>query len=176
MSFDPDKCEVIRIKKRKRNPTVFEYILHGKILKLVSCAKYLGITVSQDLSWTKHINQATTKSNFIKRNIQTNSRKLKEIAYKTYVRPLTEYAASIWDPWQKKYIHQLEMILHRALRYIFNDYSYTSSVSSMLSELNLPTLGKRKKTSSLVMLYKIHHNLVKIPLPAPPPPMTFNLP
>ena len=32
---------------------------------------------------------------FIKRNIQTNSHKLKEIAYKTYVRPLTEYAASV---------------------------------------------------------------------------------
>ena len=57
-------------------------------LKSVNCAKYLGITVSQDLSWTKRIIQVTTKSNnilkFIKRNIQTNSCKLKEIAYKTY--------------------------------------------------------------------------------------------
>ena len=35
----------------------------------------------------------------------------------------------------------------------------------MLSELKLPTLEKRRKISSLVMLYKIHHNLVKIPLP-----------
>ena len=56
------------------------------------------------------------------------------------------------------------MIQHRNLRYIFNDYSYTSSVSSMLSELNLPTLVKWRKNSSLVMLYKIHHNLVRIPL------------
>ena len=128
----------------------------------------LNIWVSHDLSWTKHINQVTTKSNntlkFNKRNIQTNSRKLKEIAYKTYVRPSTEYAASVWDPWQKKYIHQLEMIQHRTLGYIFNDYSYTSSVSSMLSELNLLTIEKWRTILSLVMLYKIHHNPVKIPL------------
>ena len=110
MSFNPNKCEVIRNTK-KRNPTIFEYVLHGKILKLVSCVKYLGITVSQDLSWTKHVNQVTTKSNntmkFIKRNIQTNNRKPKEIAYRTYIIhvPLTEYAASVWDPWQKKYIY-----------------------------------------------------------------------
>ena len=37
MSFNPDKCEVIWITK-KRKPTIFEYIYHGKILKLVSCA------------------------------------------------------------------------------------------------------------------------------------------
>ena len=65
----------------------------------------------------------STKSNntlkFNKRTIQTNSGKLKEIAYKTYVRLLTEYAASVWDPWQKKYIYQLVMIQHVALRYIF---------------------------------------------------------
>ena len=32
---------------------------------------------------------------FIKCNIQTNNPKLKESAYKTYVRPLVEYAASV---------------------------------------------------------------------------------
>ena len=99
------------------------------------------------MSWGKHIDQITTKTNnslnFIKRNIRTNNVKLKESAYKTYVRPLFEYAASVWDPWQNKYIEKNEMIQHRAVRYIFNDFSFTSSVSNMLSKLNLPTLQKR---------------------------------
>ena len=89
--------------------------------------------------------------NFIKRNIQTNNAKLKESAYKTYVRPLVEYAASVWDPWQDKYIDKIEMIQHRAIRYIFNDYSYLSSVSNMLSKLNLHTLQKRRQIISLTM-------------------------
>ena len=89
----------------------------------------------------------TTKSNntlkFIKRNIQTNIHKIKETAYKTYDRPLLEYLATVWDPWQTKYINQIEMEQHRAVRYIFNDYNFTSSVSSKLNQLALPTLEKR---------------------------------
>ena len=66
-------------------------------------AKYLGIQISDDSAWSKHITQMTTKSNntlkFIKRNNQTNIHKIKETAYKTYVRPLLEYSATVWDPW-----------------------------------------------------------------------------
>ena len=105
MSFNPDKCEVIRVTNKKK-PTIFKYMLHGVSLKETDSAKYLGVNISRDLSWGKHIDQITTKTNnslnFIKRNIRTNNIKLKESAYKTYVRPLVEYAASVWDPWQKK--------------------------------------------------------------------------
>ena len=142
---------------------------HGITLQLTKNAKYLGIQISDDLAWSKHINQMTTKSNntlkFIKRNIQTNIHKIKETAYKTYVRPLLEYSATVWDPWQKKYINQIEMVQHRAIRYIFNDYNFTSSVSSMLNQLALPTLEKRRKIASLSMFYKINHGLVRIKFP-----------
>ena len=150
MSFNPDKCEVIRVTNKKK-PTIFKYMLHGVSLKETDSAKYLGVNISRDLSWGKHIDQITTKTNnslnFIKRNIRTNNVKLKESAYKTYVRPLVEYAASVWDPWQNKYIENIEMIQHRAVRYILNDFSFTSSVSNMLSKLNLPTLQKRRQIS-----------------------------
>ena len=67
---------------------------------------------------------------------------------------------------RKKYINKIEMIQHRAIRYILNDYSFTSSVSNMLSKLNLPTLEKRRQISSLTMFYKkIKHHLVNIPFP-----------
>ena len=77
---------------RKRKKTVlFDYKLHGITLQLTKNAKYLGIQISDDIAWSKHINQMTTKSNntlkFTKRNIQTNVHKIKGTAYKTYVRP-----------------------------------------------------------------------------------------
>ena len=132
-------------------------------------AKYLDLNISDELSLSKHINQITVKGNntlkFIKHNIQTFNSKIKETAYKTYVRPLLEYSSSVWDPWQKKYIHQLEMVQHRAVRYILNDYAFTSSITEMLDKISLPTLENRRKIASLVMLYKIHTGQVRISLP-----------
>ena len=151
--------------QRRKKPIIFDDQLHGKTLQTTRTAKYLGLNISDDLSWSKHINQITVKGNntlkFIKRNIQT----IKETAYKTYVRPLLEYSSSVWDPWQKKYIHQLEMVQHRAVRYILNDYAFTSSVTEMLDKIGLPTLENRRKIASLVMLYKIHTGQVRISLP-----------
>ena len=96
----------------KKKPTIFKYMLHGVSLKETDSAKYLGVNISRDLSWGKHINQIATKTNnslnFIKRNIRTNNVRLKESACKTYVRPVVEYVASVWDPWQNKYIEKLK--------------------------------------------------------------------
>ena len=95
MAFNPDKCEVIRITKKK-NPIIFDYKLHGITLQSTKNTKYLGLTISDDLTWSKHIKQTAAKGNntlkFIKRNIQTHNRKIKETAYKSYVRPLLSTA------------------------------------------------------------------------------------
>ena len=50
-------------------------------------------------------------------------------------------------------------------RYIFNDYQHTSSITSILNKLSLPTLEKRRKISSLTMFHKIYHRKVRINFP-----------
>ena len=66
-------------------------------------------------------------------------------------------------PWIKLNMNQDTQC--RAVRYIFNDFNFTSSVSSMLNQLALPTLEKRRKIASLSMFYKINHGLVRIKFP-----------
>jgi hypothetical protein len=103
-------------------------------------AKYLGLTISNDLNWKTHINNITSKATntlkFIKRNVKTNNKQIKETAYKTYVRPQLEYCSSIWHPWQKNLTYQIERVQRSAARYVLNDYHYTSSVSHMIKTLN----------------------------------------
>jgi hypothetical protein len=48
------------------------YTLKGHTLESVTTAKYLGITISNDMNWDTHINNITSKANkiigFLRRN------------------------------------------------------------------------------------------------------------
>ena len=165
MEFNPDKCEILRI-YRKRNPVIFPYTLHNKQLKSTDHSKYLGVTISNNLTWAKHINNITAKANntlrFIKRNVKSKNRKVKEAAYNTYVRPQLEYCSVVWHPWQKYLTDKLELVQRSAARYVLNDYDRESSVSAMLATLGWKTLRQRRERASLIMLYKIIHGLVGV--------------
>ena len=153
MEFISDKCEVLRI-TRKRNPVIFPYKLHNKELNVTNAAKYIGVTISKDLNWSPHINNITGKAKnthrFIKRNIKTSNTKVKEMAYNTYVRPQLEYCSTIWNPWQQTLSQIIESVQRSAARYVCNNYNYTSSVTSMLKALNWHTLEYRRNHSSLM--------------------------
>ena len=58
-------------------------------------------------------------------------------------------------------IQQLEKVQRRAARWVLNDYSYMSSVTSMLQQLSWPTLLKTcRKISRIRILHKaIYHQL-----------------
>ena len=67
-------------------------------------AKYLGVTLSNDLEWSKHITTMTNKANsnsFLCRNLKGCPQKLKQTAYFSLIRSFMEYGATAWDPYQK---------------------------------------------------------------------------
>ena len=169
MNFNPSKCSTISI-TRKKNKVIHQYSLHEQILQQVSSATYLGIELSADLSWTNHINKTTKKANkqlaFVKRNLPINNIKVKESAYKGLVRPILEYSSTVWDPYQKKYIDQLEMVQRRAARYTLGRFNNRSSVSDMLQQLQWDSLEVRRQRARLIMFYKVLMCIVAIPLPS----------
>ena len=55
MLFHPAKC-VSQPIIRSWSPLDYSYELHGHTLDSVSSAKYLGITIQQDMDWDNHIN------------------------------------------------------------------------------------------------------------------------
>ena len=95
MQFNADKCEVIRI-TNKRNHITDNYSIHGKQLKIVKQAKYLGTTISSHLSWNQHIDNTVKQANslnFLRRNIQDCPPRVKEQCYKSLIRSVMEYAS-----------------------------------------------------------------------------------
>ncbi|MES9994057.1 MAG: reverse transcriptase family protein, partial [Candidatus Thiodiazotropha sp.] len=168
MEFNPNKCQVLHI-SRSRQPIHSQYTLHGEILESVDCARYLGVSISKDLSWNTHINEITSKANrtlgFVKRNIRTKNQAVKELAYKSLVRPQVEYASSVWSPYTKQNIHKIEMVQRRAARWVSGKYSSYDSVSAMLGNLGWRPLEHRRNDSRLAMFYKIQYGLVAIEMP-----------
>ena len=78
--FNAAKCNNMQM-SRKQAPISTQYELSGQVLEEVKDAKYLGVTVSDDFEWTKHINAITTKANskflFLRRNLKGCPKKTK---------------------------------------------------------------------------------------------------
>ena len=169
MSFNPSKCEVLRI-TRKRNPIITNYVLHGQQLATVKKGKYLGVTISDKLSWNDHVDATTKKANtslsFLRRNLASLPTQTKAQCYKTLVRPILEYASPVWDPYTSSNIDQLERVQRRAARFVVGDYKTTSSTSQMIRDLEWPSLQQRREDSKVVLMYRIMYALVDIPATA----------
>ena len=136
MSFHPSKCQVMHITTKKVMHHGTSYNIRGHQLELkAQSLKYLAVTISQDLTWREHINNITSKANgtlaLLQRNISHCPKTLKAQSYKTLVRPQLEYCSPIWDPHHKKNIQKIEAVQNRAARYVNNDYSQHSSVTTM---------------------------------------------
>ena len=142
--------------KQKEKPIAKNYTIHGKTLKLVKNAKYLGLNICHNLSWNHHIGTVTKKANninaFLSRNISSCPSKIKAQCYTTLVRPIKESACIIWDPVTQKNIRELEMVQRRAARFVTGDHRTTSSVTRMLEALQWTQLQQRSKRAKVIML------------------------
>jgi len=165
MSFNPQKCEFIRV-TNKRNPILHNYYIKNSLIKEVSSATYLGVTIDSKLTWNAHIQKITNKANqtnsFLRRNLRHCPSYVKCNCYKSMVRPIVEYASSIWDPHTAININKIEAIQKRAARFCYNDFSSQSSVSNMLHRLDLPTLQQRRAKAKLTLMYKILNDQIDV--------------
>lgn len=174
MHFNLSKCEFLRVTNRKKI-IEFQYCIQGDIIQEVQNARYLGITLNNKLSWSKHIHNITSKANsvvgFLRRNFHQCPTQTKSALYLTLVRPILEYAVTVWAPYHQSDIHQLEAVQRRAARFVMNCYDRYQSVSDMLCGLDWPTLAKRRDHFKIIMLYKIIYNIVHI---QPDLPFTYS--
>ena len=146
MSFNPSKCNVIHV-SRKKKPLLHTYHIKDTDLEAVDIATYLGVEVSKELTWHKQVSKVAAKGNrvlgFVRRNITTTSQCIKELAYKTLVRPVMEYSASVWSPHYKKLKRLIEMVQRRAARFVLHRYERKASVTDMILQLKWDTLEEK---------------------------------
>jgi hypothetical protein len=57
----------------------------------------------------------------------------------------------------------MEMVQHRAARFVCRNYEWQSSVTAMLADLEWDTLQLRRQAARLTLLYKVSSDQVAIP-------------
>ena len=165
MEFHPDKCKVIHV-TRKVKKLSYKYSIYNTELESVTSVKYLGIEISQDLRWNKHIESSRAKASqtlgFLQRNLRISNTSVKTTAYQAYVRPRLEYASNVWDPFYDKQKKSLESVQRRAARWVLGRWNQRSSVTDMIAHLEWVTLERRRAEARLSMMYKMRNNLLKL--------------
>ena len=122
MEFNTDKCKILTV-TNKKNIIKHQYKMDKSKLKNVEQEKYLGVIISKRLSWLPHEKmiscRANLKSQCLQRNLRICNRDIKLQCYKTYVRPITEYASPVWDSNNKNVIQKTESVQRKPARFFF---------------------------------------------------------
>ena len=126
--------------------------------------KDLGVTVDVSLKFADHINSITAKALrrvglSFKCFITGDHNIFLVKAFNTYVRPVLEYASSIWSPTQIGLINRLESVQRR-----FPGIGHLT-YRERLSALNLESLEIRRLRLDLLLTYKILFGIWRILIP-----------
>ena len=131
-------------------------------MEKVDCFKYLGLLLSSDLSFSKHIESICSKSRKIigllyRRFNSANSDTLLQL-YLAMVRPHLEYASPVWNPSTRKQVNMIEDVEKFAMKVVTR--RWTAGYQEVLNMVNIPSIESRMLQSSMCTLYKIIHVLL----------------
>jgi hypothetical protein len=159
MVINASKTKLIRFRKGRR-AIVNDYHINGSLLSETKDCKYLGVLLSRDLKWGPHIERTTTKAfrvlYFLMRSLGKSCSKTKEFAYKTFVRPILEYGAAVWDPHLKGEIKQLAKVQRLGARFVFGNFKRKASVTDMQKNLGWRSLESRRREARIKGIYKTY--------------------
>ena len=130
--------------------------MNGKQLERVKHFKYLGLWISDDLSWSYHIEAVCSKARrmlgfiyrFFSPHCDTNT--ILSL-YKAHVLPILDYASVVWDPHLKKDQQLLDSVQHFALK--IASRSWNSSSVTLHNQYKItPLINRRHYFKLLVTL------------------------
>ena len=131
----------------------------GEVVKLQETneEKDLGVIIDDRLTFESHIaskvNAATRNMGVIRRTFQFLDEKMFTMLYCAQVRPLIEFANSVWHPYKVKDIETVERVQRRATKQVPGLGKLT--YEERLQRLNLFSLSFRRLRGDLIEVFKI---------------------
>ena len=150
--------------------------MYGQALEGVFKYKYLGVTLSFNLSWSPHVEKIVAKTRRLtgmlyRQLYQWSDPEALLKIYLSVIRPHLEYAAPVWSPDLIKDINKLEHVHVQtfALRVCTKEWNMSYEDLGLLEKCHIPELTTRRDHLSLGLLHKIINReciLPKAPLSA----------
>ena len=157
MSVNARKTKEMLITSQICPPNFEPVVIKNVEIERVSSHKLLGVTITNDLSWTNHINDICSKANkrlhylILLRRAGVDQSDL-IIYYKQVIRSLLEYCCQIWhNSLNKSLSDKIENIQTRATKII------SQAVNPSNLDLHLETLYDRREKLCIKYFEKISH-------------------
>ena len=173
LDYNTSKCKYMIITRKNKSDQVYtqtKLSIKGVVLDRVDSYKYLGVWITADLTWSKHVTEichkARQKVGVLYRNCyqHAGSQTIFQL-YLSCIRPDVEYAVPVWSPHQKYLIHMLEAIQKFALRVCSKQWK--AEYSTLLAMYSIPTLESRRTYLRLSYLFNLLKGNYLVPSPSP---------
>jgi hypothetical protein len=126
----------------------------------------LSVIFSSDLKWKQQVIAVSSKTSSILGMIRNTfvhfDKRLVRTLFTVYIRPLLEFAVTVWSPYLKGDINLLEKIQHRVTRMVptLKRFKY----ERRLEILGITTLEERRRRGDLIQMFKIYNRIEEMSL------------
>ena len=164
MIFNTNKFVNIKYSNND-NYAIKKYMAEQEEIEIKTSCRDLGIIMSDDLNFDKHIDSMTLrakqKMQWVLRTFESRERLPMLTLYKSLVLPLLENNSQLWNPSKVKNINLIESIQR----------TFTASINGCLnlnywerlSFLSLYSLQRRRERYSIIYVWKIIESIVQNP-------------
>ena len=161
MDFNVSKCSCLHF--GRHNPK-YQYSLFGHDLHSVDYAKDLGIWLTPSCSFSLHCGKIAARAdqiiNLIRRSFSTFTNLSFINLHRSIIRPLVEYATSVWCPHYQQDIQRIEGVQRRATKLV--PHLRYLPYQERLRQLNLQSLETRRERADLILVWKLVHGKLSV--------------
>ena len=160
MELNEKKFQLLQYGKQELK---LPYTTNGeKPLVSETYVKYLGVYMSEDLSWDTHIAEAVKNARkymgWILRSFTSRKPEVLISLYKSYVIPRLEYASILWSPYKILDITKIESIQRTITAKV--DGMEALNYHERLYKLKLYSIQRRRERFAAIHMFKIANGLV----------------
>ena len=162
VDFNPNKTEAMLFSLRP--VTHFPSLtFNNTSIEFVDSHKHLGVTLSDNGQWHTHIESILASAykilGIMRKLKYTFSRTALNQIYISYIRPVLEYSAIVWDGCTIQDKLALEKLQNEAAR-IVTGLTRSTSLDNLYRECGWVSLSERRKFQKLCFMYKCNNGQV----------------